>query len=94
MIVFLLDASVASVNSGLLQCAIQAIRVSLEAIAKKRNHTFVGLAMVDVRTHFICLKGERVQDVIGADYEESFACVSPQQWLIEVTEDRLDRVGL
>ena len=48
--------------------------------------------MVDVRAHFICLKGERVQDQIGADYEESFACVSPQQWLIEITEERLERV--
>ena len=90
--VFLLDASVAAINAGLFQCSIQAIRVSLEALAKKRNHTMIGLAMVDVRTHFICGQGERVHDVIGADYEESFACVSPHQWLIEVTEDSLDRV--
>lgn len=82
----------ASINSGLLQCAIQAIRVSLPAIAKKQNHTFIGLAMVDVRTHFICLKEDRIQDVIVADYEESFPCVPPQRWLTEVNEGTLEKV--
>ena len=93
VLAFLLDISVGAINSGLLSCALQAIRVSLIGLAEKNNHTRVGLAMVDVRTHLISIRGSRLEDVVVADYEESFGCIPADRWLVEVTEETLPMVG-
>ena len=89
----MIDISVGAVNSGLLACALQAIRISLSTLAEKGNHTRVGLAMVDVRTHFLQVQGERLSEVMMADYEEGFGAISAGRWLVEVNEQSVPKVG-
>ena len=88
---YVLDLSVQGITAGVLRCAVEAIRVSLAALAQRRNGTRVGVTMVDVRSHFLCLRGDRVCDVTLADYEEAFPPLAAEAWLTEVTESTLPR---
>ena len=90
---FLLDLSVQGITAGVLRCAVEAIRVSLAALAQRRNGTRVGVAMVDVRSHFLCFRGNRVCDVTLADYETAFSPLAAEAWLTEVTESSLPRLS-
>lgn len=91
MVAYVLDLSVQGITAGVLRCAVEAIRVSLAALAQRRNGTRVGVTMVDVRSHFLCLRGDRVCDVTLADYEEAFPPLAAEAWLTEVTESTLPR---
>ena len=53
----------------------------------------MGLAMVDVRTHFLRVHGDRLGEVVVADYEESFGAISAGKWLLEVNEENIPKVG-
>lgn len=86
---FLLDLSVQGITAGVLRCAVEAMRVCFAALAQRRNGTRVGVAMVDVRSHFLCLRGNRVCDVTLADYEEAFSPLAADAWLTEVSESSL-----
>lgn len=78
-----------AINSGLLQTAIQSIRASLSILAEKNNNTRVGFVTMDTRTKFVTHIQDKVKEIICADYEQSFSCISCDQWLTPVTDDTL-----
>ena len=92
MFVFLLDTSINAINTGLLPTVTQSLKAVLQILAEKQNETRVGFVTMDTRSRFVYQKEGRVHEMICADYEESFGCIAPAQWLTPVTEETLPHV--
>ena len=54
---YVLDLSVQGITAGVLRCAVEAIRVSLAALAQRRNGTRVGVTMVECDPTFCVSAG-------------------------------------
>lgn len=92
MYTFLLDVSVSAVSSGLVQAAVAGLKAATQLLAEKEGPSLVGIAMVDVRTHYLCWSQGRVRQVVMADYEEAFAAIAPERWLQRVAADSLPQI--
>ena len=44
---------------------------------------------MDTRTKFVTHVQDKVKEIICADYEQSFGCISCDQWLTPVTNETL-----
>lgn len=89
---FLLDVSVSAVSAGLVQAAVAGLKAATQLLLEKEGASLVGIAMVDVRTHYLCWSQGRVRQVVMADYEEAFGAIAPARWLIRVTEETLPQI--
>ena len=89
---FLVDVSVGAVSTGLVQATIAGLKAATQLMVEKEGPSLVGIAMVDVRTHYLCWSQGRVRQIIMADYEEAFGAIAPGRWLIRVTEETLPQI--
>lgn len=93
--VFILDASPASVTSGLLKTAIDAIRMAIDYLPGGAR-TRVGIVSFSAKIQFYFLRGEAAEPsfaVVG-DVEDPFGPLPPNQWLMSVHQSKaqIDKV--
>lgn len=81
-----------AVNSGLLQAAVQGIKAATQLLLESDHENRVGIAMVDVRTHYLYPLNGHIHELVMADYEEAFPGIAPARWLVSVSEDSLPMI--
>ena len=83
---FLVDVSVSAVSSGLVQATIAGLKAATQLLVEKEGPSLVGIAMVDVRTHYLCWSQGRVRQIVMADYEEALGAIPPGRWGLHQSE--------